>query len=154
MSEQKPSPVHTNTFEDLSGVSTLLHRNPYDALIAACKDEPVRHIPTIPVVFTDISGQAEIQKKYALHRSARNAQQKSKLLDASFAGVSIDHVLQRLSDPSIEPGYVDPRHCLVFWGRPTQKVKDVIERVQKELSSVASSELCFVTDSCTVADSR
>jgi hypothetical protein len=27
----------------------------------------------------------------------------------------------------------------VFWGRPTQKVKDLIERVQQELSTIAPS---------------
>jgi vesicle-fusing ATPase len=75
-----------------------------------------------------------------LHRSTRNAQQKAKLLDEGFAGVSIDPVLARLSDTSIEPGYVDPRHCLVFWGRPTEKVKNLIERVQQELSSIVPSE--------------
>jgi hypothetical protein len=32
------------------------------------------------------------------------------MLDESFAGVSIDPILLRLSDPSVEPGYVDPRH--------------------------------------------
>jgi vesicle-fusing ATPase len=74
-----------------------------------------------------------------LHRSTRNAQQKARLLDESFAGVSIDPVLARLSDTSIEPGYVDPRHCLVFWGRPTEKVKNMIERVQQELSTIAPS---------------
>jgi vesicle-fusing ATPase len=81
--------------------------------------------------------QARIQEKYSLHRSARNAQQKAKLLDENFAGVTIDPVLTRLCNPSMEPGYVDPRHCLVFWGRPTLKVKDLIERVQQELLSVA-----------------
>jgi vesicle-fusing ATPase len=75
-----------------------------------------------------------------LHRSTRNSQQKVKLLDENFDGVSIDTILARLYDPSIEPGYQDPRHCLVFWGRPTQKVKDMIEGVQHELSSVAPSE--------------
>jgi vesicle-fusing ATPase len=59
------------------------------------------------------------------------------MLDGSFAGVSIDPVLSKLCDRTNEPGYVDPRHCLVFWGRPTRKVKDLIERVQKELLSVA-----------------
>jgi vesicle-fusing ATPase len=61
------------------------------------------------------------------------------MLDKDFAGVSIDPILLRLSDPTIEPGYVDPRHCLVFWARPTQKVKDLIARIQKELLSVAPS---------------
>lgn len=62
------------------------------------------------------------------------------MLDASFPGVSIDPILLRLSDPTIEPGYVDPRHCLVFWGRPTIKVKDLIHRVQQELLTVAPRE--------------
>lgn len=63
------------------------------------------------------------------------------MLDASFPGVSIDPILLRLSDSSIEPGYVDPRHCLVFWGRPTTKVKDLINRVQQELLTVAPSKV-------------
>lgn len=85
--------------------------------------------------------QAHIQTKYALHRATRNSQQKAKMLDASFPGVSVDPILLRLSDPTIEPGYVDPRHCLVFWGRPTTKVKDLIHRVQQELLIVAPSEV-------------
>jgi hypothetical protein len=32
----------TNTFEDLTGISTADFSNPYDALIAACEDDPVR----------------------------------------------------------------------------------------------------------------
>ncbi|KAH7410247.1 P-loop containing nucleoside triphosphate hydrolase protein [Phaeosphaeria sp. MPI-PUGE-AT-0046c] len=123
MSTQKPDPGHTNnTFEDLSGVSTSAFSNPYDALIAACEDDPT-----------------QLQSKYSLHRTTRNSQQKAKLLDESFAGVSVDPVLSRLCDPSLEPGYKDPRHCLVFWGRPTQTVKDLIERVQRELQTVAPS---------------
>ncbi|KAJ4411999.1 hypothetical protein N0V91_001138 [Didymella pomorum] len=109
-----------NVFEDLSGISTSSFSNPYLALIAACEDDP-----------------AQIQKKYAVHRAARNSQQKAKMLDTSFPGVSIDPILLRLHDPTIEPGYVDPRHCLVFWGRPTTHVKDLIHRVQQELLTVA-----------------
>jgi vesicle-fusing ATPase len=42
MSGLKPVPVHAdNTFEDLSGISTSAFSNPYDALIAACEDDPV-----------------------------------------------------------------------------------------------------------------
>jgi vesicle-fusing ATPase len=62
------------------------------------------------------------------------------MLDMSFPGVNIDPILLRLSDSTIEPGYVDPRHCLVFWGRPTQKIKDLINRVQQELLTVAPSK--------------
>lgn len=31
----------TNVFEDLSGISTSSFSNPYQALIAACEDDPV-----------------------------------------------------------------------------------------------------------------
>jgi len=34
-------------FEDLSGVSTSSFSNPYDALIEACEDDPVRKSPSI-----------------------------------------------------------------------------------------------------------
>lgn len=92
--------------------------------------------------------QARLQEKYSLHRTTRNAQQKTKLLDAQFSGVSIDQILLRLHDPSIEPGYADPRHCFVFWGRPTQQIKDVIKHVQQELRTVAPSRwsLCKFFD--------
>ncbi|KAF2808032.1 AAA-domain-containing protein [Mytilinidion resinicola] len=115
------NPVHTtNTFEDLSGVSTEAFDNPYDAILEACHGDP-----------------KEIQARYQAHRSTRNGQQKVKLLDAQFPGVSIDPVLQKLCVPSIEPGYTDPRHCLVFWARPTVKVKSLIYQVQQKLLSVA-----------------
>ncbi|KAF2495115.1 AAA-domain-containing protein [Lophium mytilinum] len=115
------NPVHTtNTFEDLSGVSTEAFDNPYDAILEACHGDP-----------------KEIQARYQAHRSTRNGQQKIKLLDAQFPGVSIDPVLQKLCDPSIEPGYSDPRHCLVFWARPTATVKSLIHQVQQKLLSVA-----------------
>ena len=63
------------------------------------------------------------------------------MLDLNFAGVSIDPILLRLSDPSIEPGYLDPRHWLVFWGRPTTKIKDLIHRIQQELLTVVPSNV-------------
>jgi vesicle-fusing ATPase len=61
------------------------------------------------------------------------------MLDENFSGVSIDPILLRLTDSTIEPGFVDPRHCFVFWGRPTDKIKDLIHRVQQELLTVAPS---------------
>ncbi|KAF2649387.1 hypothetical protein K491DRAFT_200908 [Lophiostoma macrostomum CBS 122681] len=121
MAEPLPVPVHTaNAFEDLSGVSTASFSNPYDALLSACNNDST-----------------EIQNRYLTHRTTRNAQQKKKMLDESFDGVSIDPILLRLSDPTVEPGYVDPRHCLVFWARPTTSVKALISRVQQELLTVA-----------------
>jgi len=74
------------------------------------------------------------------------------MLDETFPGVSIDPVLLRLNDPTIEPGYVDPRHCLVFWGRPTQKIKDLIQRVQQELLTVAPNKGVLVIPMYEVAD--
>ncbi|KAI8938822.1 hypothetical protein NX059_004684 [Plenodomus lindquistii] len=120
MSDHKVEPEVTNAFVDLSGISTSAFSNPYDALISACENDTV-----------------QIQSKYHLHRITRNAQQKEKLLAPSFPGVSIDPILQKLSNPLLEPSYKDPRHCLVFWGRPTQKVKEMIHRVQQELLKVA-----------------
>lgn len=107
-------------FEDLSGVSTVAFSNPYDALIAASDGDP-----------------NQLQARYTTHRTTRNTQQKAKILDKDFSGPNIDPILLRLSDPTVEPGYVDPRHCMVFWGRPSQKIKDLINRVQQELLTVA-----------------
>lgn len=63
------------------------------------------------------------------------------MLHEDFSGVTIDPILLRLSDPTIEPGYVDPRNCLVFWARPPQRIKELILKVQKELSAAAPSKL-------------
>jgi hypothetical protein len=83
--------------------------------------------------------QAQIQSRYQTHRTTRNAQQKAQMLAPDFPGVNIETILQRLENPSIEPGFVDPRNCLVFWARPTEKIKQLINRVQQELLAVAPS---------------
>lgn len=113
-------PISRELFQDLSGISTSKFDNPYDALISTSSDDP-----------------AQIQSRYQTHRSARNELQKANLLSPEFSGVSIDSILLRLERPSIEPGFVDPRNCLVFWARPTEKIKHLIDRVQKELLTVA-----------------
>ena len=59
------------------------------------------------------------------------------MLSKDFTGVSIDPTLLRLTNPTIEPGFVDPRHCLVFWARPTTSIKSLILTIQQKLSSVA-----------------
>ncbi|KAL1310959.1 hypothetical protein AAFC00_001180 [Neodothiora populina] len=107
------------TFEDYSGAATSLSDNPYDGLIETCHNDP-----------------KEIQSRYDTHRTARTEQQKKKLLSAEFEGVVIDQILKRLEDP-LEPDYKDPRHCLVFWARPPQEVKEVIAEVQRRLKTVA-----------------
>lgn len=109
------------TFEDLSGSSDHPKTdNPYHDLIESCNND-----------------QAEIQKRYDNHRTKRNAQQKDKLLAEDFPGVTVDEILAKLSDPQQYPDYQDPRHCLVFWARPTERVKAVIKEVQEMLKTVA-----------------
>lgn len=127
------------TFEDLSGVSTAAFSNPYDALIEASKDDPVRNLRlTIAILLT--SYQVQMQALYTIHRSTRNSQQKAKMLDKEFLGPNIDPILLRLSDPTVEPDFTDPRHCLVFWGRPSESMKNLIAHVQQELLAVAPSK--------------
>ncbi|KAK2625088.1 hypothetical protein QTJ16_005457 [Diplocarpon rosae] len=105
-----------NKFEDLSGIDIHAYANPYEALLEACDNDP-----------------ALLQARYATHRTTRNAQQREKLLSPSFTGLILDPILQRLTDPSIEPGYVDPRNCLVFWARPPAHIRALVDQVQQKL---------------------
>ncbi|EME42188.1 hypothetical protein DOTSEDRAFT_73117 [Dothistroma septosporum NZE10] len=109
------------TFEDLSGstANTTPTDNPYQDLIESCKNE---------------SGQ--IQQRYSVHRTNRNSQQKTKLLAPDFPGVTIDTILAKLENPQDNPDYQDPRHCLVFWARPTLAVRNLIGMVQVKLKEV------------------
>ncbi|KAF1985776.1 hypothetical protein K402DRAFT_413071 [Aulographum hederae CBS 113979] len=109
-----------NLYEDHSGVSTAAFNNPYDALIEVSNNDT-----------------KELQARYDTHRTTRNGQQKGKLLDANFQGVNIDQILLRLHDKTVQPGFVDPRFCLVFWARPPQKVKALIGKVQQKLLTAA-----------------
>ncbi|TID22068.1 RNA ligase/cyclic nucleotide phosphodiesterase [Venturia nashicola] len=114
-----PAPLASNPFQDLSGVDTSAFSNPYDALIQASNNDA-----------------KELQKRYDTHRTTRNAQQKEKLLSPHFAGVIIDPILLRLEDSDLEPGFVDPRHCLVFWARPTEAIKSLISQIQLKLLDI------------------
>ncbi|PBP21729.1 putative 60S ribosomal protein L44 [Diplocarpon rosae] len=105
-----------NKFEDLSGIDICAYANPYEALLEACNNNP-----------------ALLQARYATHRTTRNAQQREKLLSPGFTGLILDPILQRLTDPSIEPGYVDPRNCLVFWARPPAHIRALVDQVQQKL---------------------
>lgn len=84
--------------------------------------------------------QAEIQARYDTHRTTRNGQQREKLLGPEFTGLILDPILQRLEDPTIEPGYVDSRNCLVFWARPPAHIRALVDRIQKELLTLAPSK--------------
>ncbi|KAK4154177.1 RNA ligase/cyclic nucleotide phosphodiesterase [Chaetomidium leptoderma] len=111
-----------NKFEDLSGVDIKPGENPYDALINACHGSP-----------------AKIQSLYATHRTTRNAQQREKFLAPEFQGLNIDPVLLRLETPDIEPGFQDPRHCLVFWARPPEHIVKLASHLQSLLREAAPS---------------
>lgn len=70
----------------------------------------------------------------------RNEQQKAKLLSPDFAGFVVDPVLEKLIDRENNPGYEDPRNCLVFWARPPQRIRDLVNELQGELQEVVPSQ--------------
>jgi len=79
----------------------------------------------------------QIRDRYDAHRTNRNAQQRSKLLDPAFQGVIVDEVLAKLEDLSLNPAFKDWRHCLVFWARPPQSVRTLVTDIQRRLRMVA-----------------
>ncbi|MCJ1477900.1 transport between ER and Golgi ATPase protein [Lambiella insularis] len=115
----KLQPKVSDNYVDYSGIMPLT-KNPYDALIDASRDNP-----------------KEIQDRYQTHRLTRNAQQRTRLLDPGFSGVSVDPVLARLLNPEEFSDFKDPRHCLVFWARPPESVKALISAIQHRLRATA-----------------
>lgn len=85
--------------------------------------------------------QREIQALYSAHRTKRNAQQRAKFIDPGFKELIIDQHLLRLEDQSIEPGFKDPRNCLVFWARPPEHVIRLAAKIQELLKEKAPSTL-------------
>ena len=106
--------------EDLSGTTTPVTSNPYDGLITATKGDP-----------------AKLQARYQQHRTTRNEQQKAKILGTEFDGWILDNYLVKLDGVQRDPGYIDPRHCLVFWARPPQKVRKLVQIIQQKLKDAA-----------------
>ncbi|KAK3316663.1 ureidoglycolate hydrolase-domain-containing protein [Apodospora peruviana] len=109
-----------NKLEDLSGIEIKPGKNPYHALIEACHGKP-----------------AEIQSLYATHRVTRNALQREKFLSPDFKELVIDPFLLRLENPEIEPGFQDPRNCLVFWARPPDHIVNLASHLQTLLRKAA-----------------
>ncbi|KAK0660402.1 RNA ligase/cyclic nucleotide phosphodiesterase [Cercophora samala] len=109
-----------NKLEDLSGVEIKPGENPYNALIKACHGHA-----------------AEIQSLYATHRAARNLQQKEKFLSPDFKELVIDPFLLRLENPELDPGFKDPRNCLVFWARPPDHIIKLAAHLQQALKQAA-----------------
>jgi hypothetical protein len=61
-------------------------------------------------------------------------------LTSEFNGLSIDPVLLRLENPDLEPGFQDPRDCLVFWARPPDHVVKLASHLQTLLQEAAPSK--------------
>ncbi|KAM0287212.1 hypothetical protein ACHAQH_000526 [Verticillium albo-atrum] len=122
MGSQLESTDAKNKLEDLSGITILPGQNPYEALIKACDDD-----------------HAEIQSLYSAHRTKRNQQQKGKFLSSEYKELVIDPFLLRLERPEIEPGFQDPRNCLVFWSRPPDNIIRLSVQIQNLLKKVAPS---------------
>lgn len=126
--------------DDFSGIDPSDCPNPYDALIVASNDDPVsKPFPSVPCRPTHGAPQKKIQAHYSAHREARNAAQREKFLSPSFAGVMVDTILQRLLDPTIEPGFVDTRNSLLFLTAPPQPVKALAKQIQAKLRDVVPS---------------
>ncbi|ERF73733.1 hypothetical protein EPUS_00987 [Endocarpon pusillum Z07020] len=106
--------------EDLSGHTTPVTGNPYDGLISATNNNS-----------------KQLQERYDLHRRTRNEQQKAKIVDENFPGWVLDEYLVKLDGPRRDPSFVDPRNCLVFWARPPQKVRNLVNVIQQKLQDVA-----------------
>ncbi|CAK7263194.1 hypothetical protein SEPCBS119000_000362 [Sporothrix epigloea] len=113
-----------NVLEDLSGVVVRPGDNPYQALIAACDDDPDK-----------------IQALYTTHRVLRNTQQRAKFLDPAFTEVLVDPFLVRIENPRIDPSFADPRHGLVFWARPPEHILQLAAHVQTLLKRAAPNSL-------------
>lgn len=98
------------------------------------------------------SEQGEIQLRYKVHREARNQQQRAIMLSKDFSAFSMDPILVKLLDQEANPGFVDPRNCLVFWARPPRRIRELVDGIQRELQEVAPSEFrhmfergCYLT---------
>jgi len=116
----QPTTMAKVAFEDLSGASTPVTSNPYDGLIQATGNDT-----------------KTLQESYQLHRETRNRQQKAKILSDDFSGWILDEHLVKLDGHQRDDDYVDPRNCLVFWGRPPGKVKQLIHIIQQKLKDAA-----------------
>lgn len=117
--------------------------NPFNGLLEETNNDPVREATLNYHQHPLTDTQKRLQERYTVHRTTRNAAQKSKLLAPTFNAFNLDVILQRLEDPTIEPGFVDPRHCLVFWARPPAHVKSLIAEVQRRIRVAAPSMYQF-----------
>lgn len=52
----------------------------------------------------------------------------------------LDPVLQKLIDAKEFPDHTDPRNCLVFWARPPQRIRKLVNVIQQKLVDIAPSK--------------
>lgn len=127
VAKMKAAPESAQARSDLDQVSRAelqLDANPYEALIKLGHDQP-----------------AGIQSIYSIHRSKRNAQQREKFLASDYKELTIDPFLFRLENPKVEPGFRDPRNCLVFWARPPEHVIQLVSHLQMLLKQAAPGKI-------------
>ena len=106
--------------DHVSRVELKLDANPYEALIKLGHDQP-----------------AGIQSIYSMHRTRRNAEQREKFVGPDYKELAIDPFLFRLENAEVEPGFRDPRNCLVFWARPPEHVIQLASHLQMLLKQAA-----------------
>jgi hypothetical protein len=61
-------------------------------------------------------------------------------LATGFEELIIDQTLLRLEDPTVEPGFLDNRNCLVFWARPPDHIIRLAAKVNEMLKKAAPSK--------------
>ena len=138
-------PDEKNKYEDLTGIKVQPGDNPYQALLTACDDDPVReHVVLYTVLYSVLTRQKQIQSLYETHRTLRNAQQRAKFLDPAFQEVLVDPYLLRIENPSIDPAFQDPRHGLVFWARPPEHILQLASHIQHVLQAASPSMFFYI----------
>lgn len=60
-------------------------------------------------------------------------------MSSEFKEVLIDPFLLRLENRNLEPGFTDPRNCMVFWARPPNHIVQLATHLQSLLKDVAPS---------------
>ncbi|RPA78054.1 hypothetical protein BJ508DRAFT_416690 [Ascobolus immersus RN42] len=119
---------------DGNGLGEIEGGNPYDAMLYLSNEDP-----------------AVISKAYQTHRTLRNAKFTKMLRSPEFDGVNIDPILVRVEQAKREgravDDAVDPRHCLVFWARPPERIRQFVKTVQERLRNIAP-DLWIMPEDC------
>lgn len=60
----------------------------------------------------------------------------------------------KLDGPQKDSDFVDPRHCLVFWARPPQRVKNLVEIIQQKLKDAAPGSANLLSKPSSLTEAR